>query len=185
MDDLLPKPHFYEIDRSYQFRNIFVPLLIFGFEDEFSRVMQLISAKGLARKFELKSGYFKDLVLSLDIMRDPMKPIRPFRSQRWEDPFTYISHKAAQYRYLQFSRDLTACILKKDYSEYCHKESDIAKTLRDMRASGIYESQKMRFLNLFSKITDSEKAIGINHSFFSLRLYKSTAGHRIQYNSYC
>lgn len=165
--DLLPESQFYEIERSYRLRNIFVPILTFGFEKEFARVMQLFSEKGLARKFELKPGYFKDLVLSFDIERDPAKQTYPHQVKKWEDPLTYITRKNACIS-CDFSKDfsgnfvdkdVSVNILKKDYSEYLHRESRVEKDLMSMKESGLFESQKSKYLKILSTIKDTNKVI--------------------------
>jgi len=116
-NDLLPKTQFYEINRSYQLRNIFVPILTFGFEDEFKRVIRLFSEIGLAKKFKMNPGYFNDLVLSLDFMRDPAKRIEPYHVQKWEDPLTFISHNSACVL-CSIAKNASVYILRKDSAEY-------------------------------------------------------------------
>lgn len=163
----MPKTQFYEIDRSHQLRNIFVPILTYGFEDEFVRVMQLFSEKGLAMPFELKLGYFKKLVLSLDVMRDPAKLISPYNIQEWKDPRTFLSHKSACVC-CRISSKASAYILRKDYDEYIHTETRDAETLRKMKEAGIFASQKSKYLNMLSKLTNSNKVIAAeDHALFS------------------
>jgi hypothetical protein len=161
-NDLLPKTQFYEINRSYQLRNIFVPILTFGFEDEFNRVMQMFSEKKLVNKFEMKPGYFKSLVLSLDFMRDPAKRISPYHVQTWEYPFTYTSHKSACV-YCSASRDASAYILKKDYAEFIHRDSDMEENLKKMKETGLYDRQKIKYLNILSKIQSTSQAIATTY----------------------
>lgn len=168
VNDLIPKTKFYEIDRSYQLRNIFVPILIFGLEYEYERLISLLTNIGLAQKFELKPGYFKYLVLSLDFMSD--QDVNSY--QKWEDPLIYISHKSSCV-YCNVSRRVDAFILKKDYDDYIHKESDVEVTLRLMKESGIYEAQRSKYLNILSSISNSNNVIAVeDHALFSIQYFQ-------------
>jgi hypothetical protein len=156
INDLSPKSRFYEIDRSYQLRNIFIPILTFGFEDEFCRVMRLLSEIGLTKKFELKPRHFKELILSMDFKREHLPDINSH--QRWDDPLTYITHKSACVS-SSVSRNLSAYILRKDYDEYIHRESESEKALLHMKEIGLFEKQKTKYLKLLPRIPSSRHVI--------------------------
>lgn len=163
VNDLLPKTQFYEIYRSYQLRNIFVPIFIFGLKDEFDRIIRLLSETGLAKKFELQPGYIKYLVCSSE--RVDRYSVNDFNS--WDDPFTYTSHKSACVS-CGISSKTSAYILRKDYDEYIHRETRDMETLRQMKETGIFESQKSKYLDMFSKLEDSNKVIAAeDHVLFS------------------
>lgn len=158
VNDLLPKTQFYEINRSYQLRNIFVPILIFGLEDEFDRIIRLLSEAGLAKKFKIQPGHVKYLVCSFE--RVDSYAVNDFKS--WEDPFTYTSHKSACVS-CSVSRKASAYILRKDYAEFIHRDSSNEETLRKMKETGLYDRQKIKYLNILSKIQSTSQVIATTY----------------------
>lgn len=158
VNDLLLKDRFYEIYRSYQFRNVFVPILIFGLKDEFDRVINLLAEKEIAKSFELKPNYFKYLLCHSE--RVDRLEVNSF--QGWEDPLTYVSHKSACI-YCWLSQKASANILRKDYDEYIHRESESEKALLHMKEIGLFEKQKTKYLKLLSRIPSPRHIIATEY----------------------